>query len=203
METLNAEFGRVCTVWSDIYQHCPVLAKYAEECGTVLEAGVRSGNSSWALLYGLSKSSQYNKLMISVDTDNVLNLKLIDTAHQVGIKHKFLQQSILDFQTLGQEFDLVFIDTFHVFGQMKRELNLLAGITKKYIIMHDTTVDEYQGELIRNGWKVEDFKHLGWREEELRMGIWPAIVNFLSEHPEWVVKERLTNNNGLTVLARC
>jgi len=44
---------------------------------------------------------------------------------------------------------LVFIDTWHVYGQLKRELAKYAPLTKKYILMHDTTVDEWVGESVR------------------------------------------------------
>jgi hypothetical protein len=42
----------------------------------------------------------------------------------------------------------------------------------------------------------------GLTEEEIRKGLWPAVEEFLVDHPEWVLKERYTNNNGLTVLER-
>jgi len=33
-------------------------------------------------------------------------------------------------------------------------------------------------------------------------GLWPAVEEFINEHPEWKIKERFTNNNGLTILER-
>jgi hypothetical protein len=38
--------------------------------------------------------------------------------------------------------------------------------------------------------------------EEINRGVWPAIEEFLAAHPEWILKERFTNNNGLTILQR-
>jgi hypothetical protein len=38
--------------------------------------------------------------------------------------------------------------------------------------------------------------------EEINNGLWPAVVEFLEENPEWYLKERFTNNHGLTILAR-
>jgi hypothetical protein len=29
-----------------------------------------------------------------------------------------------------------------------------------------------------------------------------AIIEFVKKNPEWYIKERFTNNNGLTILAR-
>jgi hypothetical protein len=42
----------------------------------------------------------------------------------------------------------------------------------------------------------------GYPEDEIRMGLGPAVREFLEMHPEWTVKEVFTNNNGLTVLQR-
>ena len=50
---------------------------------------------------------------------------------------------------INENYDLTFIDTWHVYGQLKRELDKFSKITNKYIIMHDTTVDELLGESIR------------------------------------------------------
>jgi hypothetical protein len=38
--------------------------------------------------------------------------------------------------------------------------------------------------------------------EEICKGLWPAIEEFLKEHPEWRIEKRYTNNNGLTILTR-
>jgi cephalosporin hydroxylase len=90
-----------------------------------------------------------------------------------------------------------------VYGQLKRELDKFSKITNKYIIMHDTTVDEIYGETIRVGWDpVQQSKDSGFPIHEITKGLWSAIEEFLNNHPEWYIKERFTNNNGLTILAR-
>jgi len=44
---------------------------------------------------------------------------------------------------------------------------------------------------------------LGWPEAEVARGLWPAVEEFLAAHPfEWMLRDRFTNNNGLTVLER-
>ena len=104
---------------------------------------------------------------------------------------------------LQQNYDITFIDTWHVYGQLKRELEKFSKITNKYIIMHDTTVDEIYGETIRCGWNAfEQSKISGFKVEEINKGLWPAVVEFLQNNPEWYVKQRFTHNNGLTILAR-
>jgi cephalosporin hydroxylase len=79
--------------------------------------------------------------------------------------------------------DLLFVDSLHIYEQVQKELELHADKAKKYIVFHDTTSFEHNGEF-------------GGR------GIWPAIQEFMDSHPEWQMKHRYTNNNGLTVLQR-
>jgi len=69
--------------------------------------------------------------------------------------------------------------------------------------MHDTTVDEWNGETIRAGWNAEQQSlESGFPVNEITCGLWPAIQEFLISTEEWVLHERFTNNNGLTILAR-
>merc|ERR1712046_92408 len=95
--------------------------------------------------------------------------------------------------------DLLFIDTWHVYAQLKRELALHAPHTRKYIVMHDTTVDAVTGSSIRERMNTaQQAIETGFPEEEIRMGLWPAVEEFLLDNQQWRLKERLTNNNGLT-----
>ena len=71
--------------------------------------------------------------------------------------------------------------------------------------MHDTTVDEWEGETKRNIHKYDVKKQSaesGIPVEEILKGLWPAIEEFLIDNPEWSLHARWSNNNGLTVLAR-
>ena len=59
------------------------------------------------------------------------------------------------------------------------------------------------GETIRNGWNAEaQSQESGFPVDEIKRGLWPAVLEFLSKHPEWVLEARYTNNNGLTILRR-
>jgi hypothetical protein len=100
-------------------------------------------------------------------------------------------------------FDMVFIDTWHVRAQMKRELEKFSPFCAKYIVMHDTTVDEFVGESVRAGWNVQQQSSMtGFSIKEICEGIWPAISDFLESNKDWVLHERYYNNNGLTILRR-
>ena len=98
--------------------------------------------------------------------------------------------------------DLLFIDTWHVFRQLYRELDTLNHLAGKYIVMHDTTtygcIEEDQGG--HGGKPIEEELYKGLKLSGV--GEWPAVHAFLKEHPEWFIRMRATNNNGLTVLQR-
>jgi hypothetical protein len=66
-----------------------------------------------------------------------------------------------------------------------------------------TTIDEWIGETIRNGWNPEEQSIIsGIPIDEIKLGVWPAIEEFLNSNKEWILHERYTNNNGLTILKK-
>ena len=100
-------------------------------------------------------------------------------------------------------YDLTFIDTWHIYGQLKRELDKFSKITKKYIIMHDTEIDGIQGETIRNNWDaVKQSQETGFTLEEINSGLQKAIDEFLESNKDWRIRAIFKNNNGLTILER-
>jgi len=187
---------------SDINEHLPTLYKYATECETILETGVRGCVSSWALVYGLLNNNSVNKAIILNDISpcNINELLARTKDLPIIVQYKWLNNLQLE---IPYSVDLTFIDTWHVYGQLKRELDKFSKITNKYIIMHDTTVDEWEGESIREGFDIDDqVKFSGFPRDEITRGLWPAVSEFLSAHSEWILHERFTNNNGLTILKR-
>jgi beta-1,4-mannosyl-glycoprotein beta-1,4-N-acetylglucosaminyltransferase len=108
--------------------------------------------------------------------------------------------------TLNENVDLTFIDTWHVGGHLKKELKKFSKLTNKYIIMHDTTIDEFTSEAIRANLSEEQIINLSHSSRlsvnDIKMGLWPAIEDFLKNNPEWALHERYTNNNGLTILKK-
>jgi cephalosporin hydroxylase len=185
---------------SDINEHLPTLLSYGMDCNHITECGVRSVVSSYAFAVALKNKSP-NKL-IQVDLDWHPNLDVFkNECMREGVNVVFYKQS--DLECPMEETELLFIDTWHIYGHLKRELERWNPYVSKYIIFHDTTVDEWYGESIRMGMNIEQqVRESGYPEEEIRKGLWPAIEEFLEEHPEWEIKERFTNNNGLTILKR-
>lgn len=185
---------------SDINEHLVVLREYAGKCNSVVECGVREVVSSYALAVGLKNNPNNSYILVdpykSVQIEGFLGL-----CKNEGVNASFCNMSDLDCPLV--ETDMLFIDTWHVYGHMKRELARWHSSVNKYIIMHDTTVDEWHGETIRMGYNAQQQQlESGIPLEEINKGIWPAIAEFLVEHPEWKIEKRFTNNNGLTILAR-
>jgi hypothetical protein len=202
MEKIEDMYNYVSKTPSDINEHIPTLYTYATQCESVFETGVRGCVSSWALVKGLMHNCKPSRRILLNDIISCPIDPLLDATKDLDIDVKFKWINNLNLE-LVENVDLTFIDTWHVYGQLKRELAKFAPRTNKYIIMHDTTLDEVYGETIRAGWNpVEQSRESGIPVKEITCGLWPAIEEFLAEHPEWTIRERFTNNNGLTVLAR-
>jgi hypothetical protein len=196
MNEIQHEYERLCRTPSDIYQHLPTLREYASECSHITECGVRGLVSIWAL------ASAHPKKLIGVDITSTPAMRGFEVACRLsGIDFQFYCEN--DLTCPLEETDLLFIDTWHVYGQMKRELARWHPVVRKYILLHDTTVDAEQGESLRCGMNIpEQSKSLGIPEHEIRKGIWPAVEEFLANHSDWILHKRYTNNNGLTILKK-
>jgi hypothetical protein len=174
---------------SDINEHLPTLRKYAEECNHITEMGVRWIVSTYAFLAAKPKT------LISIDMllPNVwgADISIIENeAKIIGCDFTFRLANNLEIEI--EQTDLLFIDTWHAYKQLKSELELHHNKVNKYIIFHDTTSYEFTDE---NGYQEFGFHGDG-------KGLWPAISEFLENHQEWEIHERFTNNNGLTIIKR-
>jgi len=202
MEALLKKFNKLCKERSDINEHLPTLYKYASECESIIELGVRGVVSTYAFVYGLLSNNSSNKkiLLNDISPCNITELLQLTTDLEIDIKYDWIND--LDLEIKGK-YDLTFIDTWHVYGQLKRELEKFSKVTNKYIIMHDTTVDAELGETIRLGWNAkEQSMKTGFPLDEINKGLIPAITEFLESNKNWKMKERFTNNNGLTILEK-
>jgi hypothetical protein len=168
---------------SDINEHFPAIVKYGRECETITEMGVRWIVSTWGWLAALPKKlTSYDLKDPSNWGSNIQDV--YDTAKYYNVDFKFEEANVLEIEI--EETDLLFLDTFHTYEQVKAELKLHADKVKKYICFHDTTSFAVNGEDGKQG-----------------TGIWPAIEEFLEEKKdEWILKERYMNNNGFTIIER-
>jgi hypothetical protein len=202
IEYINNKYIQLCNTKSDIHEHLPVISTYASKCESVIECGVRKCVSSWALLKGLLANEYPNKRLLLNDITPCTIDELLENTKDLDIQISHEWCSNLELK-LECEYDLVFIDTWHVYGQLKRELTKFGKVVKRYIIMHDTTVDEIFSESVRNRHNIEDKMEMyDFTREEVTVGLGRAISEFLESNPEWKLVEKYTNNNGLTILEK-
>jgi hypothetical protein len=177
---------------SDINEHIPTMIKYGSECSTIVEMGVRGIFSTWAWLACAPKK------LISYDIHDPIKWggkiqDVYDTAAAYNLDFEFKIQDVLKLDL--QPVDLLFIDTWHTYDQLKQELKLHSGKVNKYLCFHDTTSYEFKDE-------IPDHENT-WEGKTSGKGIWPAIEEFLEDNKDsWQLKERFHNNNGFTVLER-
>jgi hypothetical protein len=177
MGDIDIIYEHYCDKPGDINEHMPTLRKYAEMSETICEFGTRSAVSTFAFLVARPKK------VVTVDIADPIYFgvnvtKIKDICEKDGIDFSFILANDLEIEI--DPVDLLFIDTIHVYSQLKPELELHGSKVKKWIIMHDTN-----------------------SSEELNLGgMAQALREFLSIHPEWKIKEVFMNNNGLTVMER-
>jgi len=183
MSKIQEKLAYLCSVHSDIFEHLPTLARYSSECSHITELGVRSVISTWALASGNPKK------LVSYDIYHPSEIgsgqqfdDFIDAVKETKIEFQFIKADDLTIEI--EETDLLFIDTWHVYEQLKKELELHGNKARKYLIFHDTvTFGEYG--------------------EGGGIGLMSAINEFLEVNPQWQTKEHYQNNNGLLILERC
>lgn len=193
MEKIFKKYNDKVISPSDINEHLPVLKQYGKECKLIIEMGMRSIVSTWAFLSAKPKS------LISLDLEHPSTFggdisEVYDLAQENGIDFKFVQMNSLDYQMPLT--DLLFIDTWHDYLQLKQELYRSHKNVRKYIIMHDTNTFGYVNE------SYYDTYDQIRRETNLPKGLCPAIDEFLNNHKEWILWERRPNNNGITILKK-
>jgi hypothetical protein len=174
---------------SDINEHLATLKHYAQGCDHVTEMGVRTVISTWAFL------AAHPGKLISIDIKPVAIEYAQRLARDAGIQFDFRlgDTGADDFEI--EETDLLFIDTWHVYEQLKQELKLHSARVRRYIALHDTTTFAYLGE-------SHNYQCAVRPQAPPRRGLWPAVEEFLACNPDWELRERFTHNNGLTILAR-
>jgi hypothetical protein len=205
-DTINREYMLRCKTPSDINEHLSTLYEYAKECSIIVECGVRSMVSTWAFLKGLidNREQTNQKKLYCVDIQNVPYIENVCKHVEGIVDMKFLLHDSATANIPEEHYDLLFIDTWHIYGHLKRELEFHHAKVKKYIILHDTEVDKIVGESIRCNMNIEtQMKESGYTYEEITTGLQRAIDEFLVLHSnEWELHKVYINNNGLTILKR-
>lgn len=173
---LDQLYASACSTPSDIFMHLPRLAALAAQCEHVTELGVREGVSSRALLWAQPA------VLRCYDIDSTHKAKwdeLVEARGRTDVRFEIADSRLIDLE----ETELLFIDTLHVYDQLKVELERHSPKAQEYIVLHDT----------------ESFRTRG--EDPSKRGLWPAVEEFLALGTFRIVKH-YPDNNGLTVLGR-
>jgi cephalosporin hydroxylase len=180
---LDYQYEKRCNSKSDINEHLPILAEYSSKCESVVEFGVRYGNSSYGILFGKPKK------ITSYDihhTDVSKDIKLV--AEDNNIDYQFI---VSDSRTTNiPNTDMLFIDTEHTYEQLIIELNRHSFNVNKYILIHDTVTFGLADKL---------------KTTSPKKGLIAAIQDFLTasiDGKNWIIETEYKNNNGLMVLKR-
>ena len=182
---------------SDINEHIPIIIELAQECDHITEMGVREVVSTWAWLAGMPKDGlvSYDILNPKFWTGKYDPIKDVeDTAKAYNIDFKFIEADVCTIEI--EETDLLFIDTWHCYDQLKEELRLHADKSRKYICFHDTTTYAHVSEPTTS-------EHRWVGSLTSNKGLWDAVTEFLEENKDsWELVKRYENNNGFTIIKR-
>lgn len=189
-KTIEDYYQLACTRPSEIHEHLPTIRRYAEQCEHVTEMGVSAGKSSWAIV--AARPKRHRLYDINAACENPVRKQL---ALEAGIDYLFHAADTGNPATVIEPTDLLFIDTWHTYDQLKREFELHASKVRKFIILHDTTIF---GDTPEPGYYNGVMVPLANPDK----GLWPAVLEFLAANKEWQVLERFHNNSGLTVLGK-
>jgi hypothetical protein len=191
MRTLYEYFELKKSISNDINEHLETFKRYSEECDIVIEMGVRGIVSTWGFLAGKPKKLIGIDLFHPSEFGGDLN-EVYRVSSENNVNYEFRIQNSLECEI--EECDLLFIDTWHDYLQLKKELTRHHKKVKKYIVLHDT---------ISFGFKDESsYENYDQPREETNLpkGLNTAIDEFLNLNKNWYIHERFAHNNGITIL---
>lgn len=203
--TVEQTYYELVETSSDINEHLPTFKKYSEECHHITEMGVRSVVSTYAFVVAKPKKlvsidichpktwddkwKSYGRKDIPSGANRLLDIEEYSKVN--NIIYSFILGDTLQMNI--EETDLLFIDTLHCYNQLKQELKLHEHRVKKYIILHDTESHKYTDE--------DSTGRIGTNSKD-KIGLLPALEEFLESNSNWKIREIFVNCNGLTVLER-
>jgi len=194
MEELNILIEKTLNGNEDSDQHTlPIFSLVlASKAKTIIELGSRGGNTLLPFVLGASKT---NGMVYSVDIDDCSDQLKKVIPEKYYNYYKFVHQDAIQFLKdwdRSKKVDLVFVDDWHSYDQVKQELHLLSDMVteKGIILLHDTM---YQG--------AEPYYHISTTSS----GEWAngaparAVLELPSIFWEYVT---LPWNNGLTIVRK-
>ena len=173
---LATEYERVCSIPSDISAQLPVLVDIIVGMGmtNVLELGTRTGVSTIGLLHALE---QTGGRLTSVDLDERPPIGEFD-------HWQFIQGDDMSSEVLAQldgPFDMVFLDTSHLYKETCAEIRLYQHLVRPggVFSFHDVNLEWPEGSSPADGpfpvrRAIEEYaasEHREW----VNTGDWPGL----------------------------
>ena len=186
--TLDALYQDVRQQPSDVNEHMDTLralsrATLVHGQGKVAEFGTRTGRSTLALLAG--RPAQLTTCDVDPVALHATEAMLRPHASAEGVDFEtYLGNTVV--MPVISPVDLLFVDTYHTYEQLKRELQRHGKQARFWIALHDTETF---------GWEGEDGCTPGLRRAIEEWIIAPG-------NDDWSVLVDYRNNNGLMVLQR-
>jgi len=198
---LEKLYNEACLDVSDIYMHLPILHQYASKCNHVTEMGARGGMSTRAFLYSkplkfISYDYQYSTPEPHLEESVNSLIEILEDSKNQGINCEYIGKDVLKVEI--EKTDMLFIDTWHCYEQLKEELRLHSDKVNKYIAFHDTYLYGESGE----GYPSMDINHPNRNTMSGEGGILKAIYEFLSNNTEWKIEYETEENNGLIIISK-
>ena len=144
------------------------LMDCAKECETIKELGINQGSSLDALLMCKPKHITGIDITLSAwkngsnDGGPGLEERAIKYCEKNNIKLETMECSSID-PKCASEVDMLHIDSLHNAGHLAQELQLHGPLVKKYIVFHDTAVNNYE---LYNEVKRWISNNPGWAEKK-------------------------------------
>ena len=189
-----------CNKPLDINESSQLLCKYAKACASVVEIGHKEIEAPKGILQGLSESSFKQRSYLKINSDYIPPSELNFTkegAKKSNINFTFWQAN--DLLIVLEPTDMLYIDSLHTYCHLTYQLETFSSQVRKYICLYGTSgpwcdqeENAYQG----------NYNEYSSSYDRTKKGLWPAVLDFLANHPEWVLVERSTKNEGCAILQR-
>lgn len=153
----------------------------------ILELGTRDGGSTFPLLCA---SKKLNGKLTSVDIIN----HPISLPDDLKPYWNFVESdSITYLNNTKEKYDLIYIDDWHAYEHVKKELELIENLIdeKSIVLLHDT-----MGNVEPNYWKPLSAPHYN---EWSNGGVYRALEELNKDKWEW---STIPINHGLTILRK-
>lgn len=159
----------------DMANHLVHLHDLAMEAQSIVEFGIRSGVSTWALLDGLPKDGTY----LGIDIDPRI-MQFTPTNVLFDPRTTFVIGDDREVE-LPTHADLVMIDSSHEYEHTKQELDLAVRMSPDIIVMHDylwwSPDPNHPNHWCKVHQAVEDWEPTGaYRKDRLYFSPWGILV---------------------------